>query len=139
LFRQQITTFFWEKEKHRCNLYVSNYVIEECSKGDPEYVKKRLQLIEGIPVLNKPKDIDKLALEYYKLLNIPTSAKTDSYHLAICVAHNIDFLLSWNLKHCGQRSFLLMVEYNVKRGLHTPILCNPSELLLDMESWTKTN
>jgi hypothetical protein len=118
---------------------VSDFVIAECRKGDPEYAKKRLELIEGIPILYENSDVEGLAFEYYKLLNIPVAAKTDSFHLAICVTQNIDFILSWNLKHFGQRSFLLMTKYNEKRGLHTPILCNPGELLRDMGSLDKTD
>jgi len=138
LYRQQVTQFFWENERHKYNLYISNYVVEECEKGDQEAANKRLNIIKGIPYLEINKDVKDLAREYYKLLNIPASAKTDSYHLAICVLNDIDLVLSWNLKHFGLRSFLLMVEYNVKHGLHTPVLCNPGELLDDVTFLDKT-
>jgi len=128
MYRQQVTRHFWENERQKYNLYISNYVVEECEKGDQEAAKKRLNLINDIPYLEINKDVEDLAREYYRLLNIPASAKTDSSHLAVCVLSNIDFVLSWNLKHFGLRSFLLMVEYNVKHGLHTPLLCNPEEL-----------
>ncbi|MDR2694253.1 MAG: type II toxin-antitoxin system VapC family toxin [Chitinispirillales bacterium] len=129
LYRQTVTKFFWENERNKYDLFISNYVVEECEKGDQNSANKRLDLINGITYLDIDEGVETLAREYYRLLNIPTSAKTDSFHLALCVLNDIDFILSWNLKHFGQRSFLLMLEYNVKHGLHTPVLCTPGELL----------
>ncbi|GBU20468.1 hypothetical protein R80B4_00346 [Fibrobacteres bacterium R8-0-B4] len=128
-YRQNVTKRFWETERHNYDLYISNYVLSECKRGDPEFAKMRLSLIDGIQILDTNQDIEELAKEYHKLMNIPTAAEIDGFHLAICVIRNVDFLLSWNLKHLGQRSFALMVEYNTKHGLHIPILCDPNTLL----------
>jgi hypothetical protein len=33
-YRQEITRFFWENERHKYDICISEFVLEECSKGD---------------------------------------------------------------------------------------------------------
>jgi hypothetical protein len=86
--RQLTTKIFWEQERHKYDLYISGYVVEECGRGDPAAAQKRLDFISGIESLGKSKEIDKLAAIYQNLLQIPDKAKTDCYHLATCVKAN---------------------------------------------------
>jgi len=133
LFRQQVAKEFWENERQKYDLYTSQYVIEECEKGDKEAAKRRLELIKDIPQIPKTKETDELAEEYFVFLKIPQKAKTDSSHLAICVTNKIDFLLSWNLTHLGDIAFNKVVEYNVRRNLWTPGLLDPDTFMRKMK------
>jgi hypothetical protein len=133
LFRQQKATEFWENERQKYDLYVSLYVIEECAKGDKEAARRRLELIKDIPQIPKTKETDKLAEEYFKFLQIPSRAKTDCSHLAICVANKIDFLLSWNLTHLGDIAYQKVLEYNIKHDLWTPGLLDPDTFMRKMK------
>jgi hypothetical protein len=130
--RQSITKLFWEQERCNYELVVSQYVIDECSLGDSGAAQKRLDFLSGIPVLEKSKKIDELAVIYQRLLNIPDRAKTDCFHLAICVIARIHFLLTWNCSHLGINAYLKVREYNEKHGLWTPLLITP-ENLIDLE------
>ncbi|MDR2732652.1 MAG: type II toxin-antitoxin system VapC family toxin, partial [Fibromonadaceae bacterium] len=105
LYRQEVTREFWEYERHKYDLYISQYVWEECQKGDEDDAKRRLDLIRDIPSIPKNKEIDDLAEEYFAFLNVPYKAKTDCSHLAVCVISEIDVLLSWNLTHLGEVSY----------------------------------
>lgn len=129
LYRQTVTTEFWENERHKYDLYVSQYVVEECQKGDKDAAARRLNLIKDIPYLTKSQEVDELAEEYFRHLKIPSKAKTDCFHLAICVIENIDFLLSWNLTHLGNPIFLEAYDFNQKRGLKTPRLLDPDTFM----------
>ena len=133
LYRQTVTKDFWDNERHKYDLYVSEYVIEECEKGDTDAAKRRLDLIKDIPSLPKSKDIDNLAEEYFKHLTIPDRAKTDCFHLAVCVMEKIDFLLSWNLTHLGNDIFLKVYDFNQERGLKTPRLLDPDTFMSVMK------
>jgi hypothetical protein len=128
LRKQQVSREFWEYERHKYDLYISELVEKECKRGDPEAAKRRLDFIEGIACLQKSKDADDLGDEYYKILGIPERAKEDCYHLAICVIENMDILLSWNLKHLGQQKTATIERYNQQHGLKTPKLCSPEML-----------
>jgi hypothetical protein len=127
--RQAVTKLFWEHERKNYEVVVSQYVIDECSLGDSEAAKKRLEFLSGLPVLEKSKKVEELAVVYQKLLNIPDKAKTDCFHLAICVVARIHFLLTWNCTHLGINAYLKIHAYNKKYGLWTPLLVTPENLI----------
>ena len=124
-YRQNITKFFWENESYKYDLFISKYVLEECGRGDVNAVKRRLELIKEIPFLDENEEVEKLAEEYFEYLNIPKKAKTDCFHLAICVIYKINYLLSWNMTHLGNPTFSKIVLYNGTHELWLPQLVTP--------------
>jgi hypothetical protein len=48
--RQAVTRRWWEQERHRYDLFVSEAVENECRRGDPLQARKRLTLIEGATI-----------------------------------------------------------------------------------------
>jgi hypothetical protein len=129
---QAITRFFWEQARPKYDIYVSKYVFDECAKGDTEAAQRRLDFIKNIPILPTTEKTEELALIYQQLLNIPEKAKFDSYHLAICVETEMDYLLSWNYNHLGIPSYEKLFIYNQTCGFKTPLLITP-EILNAME------
>jgi hypothetical protein len=132
--RQFTTKLFWEHERHKYDLYISGYVVDECSDGDSDAAQRRLDFISGIESLDKSKAIDELGAIYQELLQIPDKAKTDCYHLATCVKAKIHWtfgphLLSWNCTHLGLASYEKVKNYNDNHGLWTPFLVNPGDLM----------
>jgi hypothetical protein len=73
--RQLLTNLFWEKERHKYNLLISQFVIDECSGGDEEAAQKRLKFISGIEQLEIPQGVEALAGKYQKILGIPDKAR----------------------------------------------------------------
>jgi hypothetical protein len=127
--RQASTLAFWERARDRYSLFVSQYVIDECALGDSEAAIRRLEFLRDIPVLPITAQIATLADTYQRLLSIPDRAKIDCFHLAVCVAAEMDYMLSWNCTHLGIHTFVKIREYNEKRGLLTPLLLTPDVLL----------
>jgi len=128
--RQQISREWWETERFRYDLYISEIVIAECQMGDPEAAKRRLDLISGIKILKLIDDINMLAGEYIKLLDIPEKASLDAYHLAFAVISEMDYLLTWNCSHMAQGEIISKLRsFNRKNGLFEPILLTPDELM----------
>jgi len=125
LYHQEVSREFWENERHKYDLFISKYVLEECSKGDTDAAKKRMELLKDVTLLDINKETEKLAEEYFKCLNIPEKAKTDCFHLAICVVKKIDFLISWNMTHLGYPTYSKIVLYNGSHGLWLPELLTP--------------
>jgi hypothetical protein len=129
LTRQVVTKRFWEEERRRYNLYTSQYTIDECSGGDSDAAKRRLEFLLDIPVVfPKTDEIARLADTYFKLLSIPERAKTDCFHLATCVVTKMDYLLSWNFTHLGFDTYIKVSEYNIKNGLWNTVLITPDYL-----------
>ena len=59
--RQASTLLFWEAERHNYDLYISQYVIDECSLGDTAAAERRLNFLKGISVIPYDKNITELA------------------------------------------------------------------------------
>jgi hypothetical protein len=124
-YHQEITKYFWENERRKYDLCISEYVLEECSKGDPIAANRRMDLLSGIPFYSKDNETETLAAEYFEYLNIPYRAKTDCFHLAVCVVHKINYLLSWNMTHLGNTTYSKIVLYNGTHDLWLPELLAP--------------
>ena len=132
--RQAITILFWENERHKYNLYVSQYVIDECSFGDAEAAARRLSFLKNIPVIPKSELISVLAGKYQHLLDIPDKSKIDCFRLAVSVITEMDYLLSWNCTHLGIHTFVKIQRYNELQGLFTPLLLTPEALMGNEET-----
>ena len=131
-YRQEITRFFWENERHKYDISISEFVLEECSKGDVNAANRRMDLLSGISLYPRNSEIELLAEEYFSYLNIPLKAKTDCSHLAVCVIHKINYLMSWNMTHLGRPAFSKIAIFNESRNLWLPELVTP-DMLMDIE------
>ena len=49
--RQKVTVDWWDSQRGRFDLYVSNVVIEEASKGDSQAAAARRDALAAIPLL----------------------------------------------------------------------------------------
>jgi hypothetical protein len=80
--RQVITRRWWETERQKYNLVVSEAVEVECERGDPEMVKRRQELLEQVSLF----PVDQRILGVAKLLvvpgAIPMNAGPDAVHIA---------------------------------------------------------
>ena len=98
---QKKTIDWWETQRSRFSLYISEVVIEEAGRGDSYAASKRLDALAGLPIL----PLNKAAVELSKALiqegGVPKKALDDSLHISIAAAHGIDFLLTWNCRHIG--------------------------------------
>jgi predicted nucleic acid-binding protein len=127
--RQNITKLFWEYEKNKYKLYISQFVIEECRQGNADAAKRRLEFIKDIALISQTDTTENLANEYFNFLKISERAKTDCFHLALCVEAKIDYLLTWNCSHLGIEAYAKIYEYNNKKGLWIPKLVTPEHLI----------
>ncbi len=47
--KQEVTRIWWDERKNDFSLYVSPYVLDETSHGDPVAVQKRMEILQNIP------------------------------------------------------------------------------------------
>jgi len=62
---QTATILFWETERQKYELYISQYVIEECKLGDAEAANRRLNFLKDIAVLQKTSEVESLGVNAY--------------------------------------------------------------------------
>lgn len=127
--RQLITQRWWETERRRFQLYISDVVYLECSQGDARASAKRLNVIEDIPSLGIDDKTIELAETLFAELSIPEKAKDDALHIAVACVHEMDYLLSWNFKHIVNASAIRRLRGIVEHtNYRLPQICTPEEL-----------
>lgn len=127
--RQAITENWWRNQKSKYEVFISGLVVQEISKGDEEAAQKRLEAIEGIPLLAMPEEALKLAKDLLAQGAVPPNSEEDAFHIAIAAVSGINFLLTWNFKHINNAHTKALISSVVEtHGFICPILCSPEEL-----------
>jgi hypothetical protein len=127
---QQTTRDWWDNHRERYDLYVSRFVVYECSQGDPVAVRERLTYLEGIPLLQVPTEVDSLAESLLASVPLPEKAATDALHITAAAVNGIQFLMTWNCRHIANPSFRPGIErVCLDSGYEAPVICTPQELL----------
>lgn len=128
--QQVVTRQWWESRRSLFRLFISDFVLQEVSKGNAEVAARRLQVLEKIPELEIDADSAALAARILESGVIPPKAGTDAAHVALATRHGIDYLLTWNCRHIANAEIIRSLELIVeKQGYALPILCTPHELL----------
>ena len=129
--RQQITRDWWDNRRHDFELFVSQLVIDEASAGDAEASARRLEVLEGIPLLEPHGDMDVLVEALLLELSLPDRAAADVVHIALSVVNGIDFLITWNCTHIANAAFRPAIEAVCRSlGYEPPVICTPEELMM---------
>ncbi len=93
--------FFREVEQGRYDIFISDLVATEIGNANEAKRKQLESLIkEYKPVqLTANQDVEKLSNAYLEANIVPKKFPEDIIHAAYAVAHNLDAIVSWNLKH----------------------------------------
>lgn len=126
---QAISHEWWQKRRTFYDLFISEIVIDEVTKGDRKAAEKRVALCRKIPVLDVSEESLKLAKMIVTSEILPKKAANDIFHIAVAACNQIDYLLTWNCKHLDNaelkpkvRKLLSYTEYTM------PEICTPFEL-----------
>jgi len=71
----------------------SQYVLDEAADGDAVVARRRLDSLNGIPILPLHQAIQEIAEEILRRAILPRSASVDALHLAMVAHHQVDYLL----------------------------------------------
>jgi predicted nucleic acid-binding protein len=127
---QQITHEWWQNSTERYELFISQYVIDEVSRGEQEMADNRLRVLRAIPILPSTHDVESLSRELIQRMNLPLKAQTDAYHIAIASVYGMDFLLTWNCTHINNMHMQRLIEITCQQaGYSPPVIGTPEELI----------
>lgn len=130
LARQQITQTWWMDRLPDFDPVVSQLVLDEAARGDEEAAKQRLRVLENFPLLDATPVTFRLAAQFIRPGAMPTKAKDDALHLAVCAVHGIPYLLTWNFRHIANAQVRRVLGGICARaGYDIPIICTPDELM----------
>jgi hypothetical protein len=126
---QQITQEWWDNRRSDFDLFISQLVVREASAGDEQMAKKRLELIEKIPLLELGPHALDLAYALIQEGPLPEKASEDALHIAVATVHGMDYLLTWNCKHIANAQMRnAVVRVCRAGGYEPPLFCTPEEL-----------
>jgi predicted nucleic acid-binding protein len=127
---QNTTRVWWSTAPDRYELFVSQLVVRECSEGDADAVQDRLSTVQSLPVLPITQAAEHLAEALIREHAVPENQPNDALHIALAVAHGVQYLVSWNFRHIVNASIRPAIERVCRdAGYDPPILCTPEELL----------
>ena len=127
--RQQLTRQWWSTSRLNHRLVSSQLVIDEASAGDVTAAQERLQLLDGLPLLDiMHPDVQPLADQLLANHLLPAKAAADARHVAVACVFGVDYLLTWNCKHIANAETLPRI-YRMLRdlGFDPPLVVTPEE------------
>jgi len=127
---QKLTRLWWDTHRGRFRVYTSSFTLKEIAKGDSEAAALRLDKLKTIKSLTITPEVEHHGFQIGKALQLPPKAMLDAFHVATCVVHQVDYLLTWNCTHLANPVLQKqLIEYCRIRDLHVPVICTPEELM----------
>ena len=131
---QKITADWWDTQRQRFELYTSDITIEEASKGDPQAASRRLEALDGIPILPLTGQVSGLLVALLEGGALPARSQADALHIAVSAVHGVDYLLTWNFRHLANAtSKPIIQDICAQQGYASPEICSPRELMGDFD------
>jgi predicted nucleic acid-binding protein len=128
----EVTKEWWESHRSTFTLYVSQVVLDEVARGDAEIAVKRLEILNGLPLVELNQSVRSLAAQFLLRSSLPPKASDDAVHIAAATVHGLDYLLTWNCKHIANAQIQRKLEeISLDFGYQLPVICTPYELLGD--------
>ncbi len=127
---QLSTREWWDNHRPDYDIFVSQFVLDECDQGDPSASAERRIYLNDVPVLDTNEDVEALADVIAIELQIPPKARIDAFHISMAAVHGIQFLLTWNCKHIANPENRPKIERACRHsGMEPPLICTPFDLL----------
>ncbi len=128
--RDQIATkTWWANCQNDCELFVSEMVLDEAQRGDPQAAAERLEIMKSLPILRRDQNARKLARKFMKEGAIPETERADAMHVAIAATSNMDYLVTWNLRHIKNSTKQSAIEAICRKaGFNVPVILTPREM-----------
>ena len=113
------------------DIYVSDYVAEEASSGDPDQVSLRVAEISRHDSLfaDDPR-VRSLAMELLRTHAVPEKEVTDAFHIATAAVYGMDILLTYNCRHMANLATLPKTASVIAlAGYECPKILTPEKAL----------
>ena len=126
---QEMTKEWWRDQRRLFDLYISEFVWDEISVGDPDAARERMEVMKEIAWLEITDRGRRLTHELMDSKILPEKARQDAAHIAVCAAHGIEYLLTWNCSHIANPEIVKLVRRMCDRhGLRCPEIVTPAQL-----------
>jgi len=132
LHRREVTREWWREQLGRYEVWISDAVILELEQGNWPGQQEAIALVEPLQRLPVDADVVGVAERYVTERLVPAELGGDAVHLAAACVHEVDFLLTWNIRHLANPNKLRhLTVVNRRMGLLTPQIVTPEMLWLE--------
>jgi len=124
------TRLWWDSSRHSYRLVTSSFVIDELEAAPNPKRDHALALLTNVELLDFPEALADVIAAYVENRLVPNDAEGDAAHLAMTSLHNIDFLLTWNIRHLANANKVQHLRViNGRLGLFVPTITTPLTLM----------
>ena len=130
-YRINLTKDWWSKHRHNFDLFISDFVIQEISRGDSVIAQERLKFVQNIPFLEATEEVFLLAKELVQNNAYPKKAEFDALHISVASINEMTYLLSWNCTHIVNANILPKTKDIIEQNGYTcPLVYTPEQFIL---------
>ena len=127
---QQQARDWWANERNKFELVTSQVTLDEAGDGDPVAAAARLELLDGLPLIDINADVISLARRLIDAHTMPEKAAADSVHVAAAALGGVEYLLTLNCRHIANaRELPRIYDLLDQEGLGQLLICTPAEFL----------
>ncbi len=131
--RQHQTHDWWDRQRLKFDILVSQIVVDELSAGEAERAKLRLKLVAPFPLLKINEEVMVLTQALLHDGPLPAKAARDAAHIALAAVHRLHFLVTWNCKHIANPTMQRQISaVCAVHGVAAPVICTPGDLLANL-------
>ena len=127
---QELTHEWWNRRRSRFDLYISEVVLAEASRGNEEAARARLAVLDSLPVLAVTDAARHVASAILRSTVLTAKSAADALHIGVATVNAMDVLLSWNCTHLANAIVFRRVSAICREmGYDPPIICTPEEVM----------
>jgi len=128
------TQDWWRLRRPIFECVISAEVLREAAEGDAEMSRLRLEALSTLTALRRTPAVGEVVDAFLVPGLLPAKAKADAVHLAVATIYQVNFLLTWNLKHLSNAVILSRLKtVTEQRGWRLPLVCTPVQLMGTIE------
>ncbi|MEK6675779.1 MAG: type II toxin-antitoxin system VapC family toxin [Planctomycetota bacterium] len=132
IYHGEITDLWWNQQRRFYDVWISEAVVAELEQGNWPGQREALDVVRPLPRLAIDEEILNVARRYVWEHLVPKSLGGDATHLAVACVHQVDFLLTWNIRHLANSNKLQhLLTINRRMGLPTPYNLTPDALWME--------
>jgi predicted nucleic acid-binding protein len=127
--RRDTSREWWDTQRSAHDVFISQEVVREIS--DPDFVTRddAIALVAGLPLLDIDDEVTGVAEALVRERVMPAPAVGDALHVAVCAVHDVEYLLSWNVRHLANPNKIAHLQVICRRlGLVPPRIITPDLL-----------
>jgi len=132
IYRRDVSLDWWQSQGSRHDLAISAEVVAELSRPTYPMSREALERVAHVPLLDIDEDVRGFAAILVREQVMPAPVAGDAVHVAVACVHDVDFILSWNVRHLANPNKLTHLRtVCVRAGYLPPRIVTPDLLWED--------